>query len=467
MKSLSIRWRLTLWYGLVVSTVIAVFGAAVFVTMRHELITRADEALAGELDEISDDVQAGRDEMKLSRQLERRFGRHEGYEFQVSRVGGEPFFQSNRLKPRRFLVPSIPGSLKHLDFESVALGTDDISFESLGHLRLMSRLVAGPDSPLVVQAATSLASIDQELAELLTVLLLAGPLALVCALGGGYVLARQALAPVDRIVQTADQITATQLDQRIEVPSTNDELGRLARTLNGMIARLEQSFEEIRRFTADAAHELRTPIAVLRTEAEVALGQPREPEQYRAILEDQLEELERLSRLAERLLFLCRGDAGLVPLARRMVDLREVIENVADHMRMVAKERDVTLLAEVLSECAVSVDEEQIRRLLFNLVDNAIKFTHANGTVRVEILRVDTEARIVVADTGTGIAPEHLPHVFQRFYRVDPTCDSDGGGTGLGLAISRAIAEAHGGSITIESAVGVGTRVIVVLPVSP
>jgi heavy metal sensor kinase len=467
MKGLSIRWRLTLWYGLVLSIVIAVFGTAVFVTMRHALLARADEALAGELDEISDDVQAGKEAIKLFQQLQRRFTRHEVYEFQVSRVGGEPFFQSERLKPRRFSVPAIPGSLKHLDFESVALGTESVSIESLGRLRLMSRLVPGPDGPLVVQTAMPLASIDQELAELLTVLLLAGPLALVCALGGGYVLARQALAPVDRIVQTADRITATQLDRRIEVVSTDDELGRLARTLNGMIARLERSFEEIRRFSADAAHELRTPIAVLRTEAEVALRQPREPEQYRAILEDQLEELERLSRLADRLLFLCRGDAGLVPLARRPVDLREVVENVAEHMRVVAEERGVALLAEGLSECAVSADEEQIRRLLFNLVDNAIKFTPAKGKVRIDIIRCDAEARIVVVDTGIGIPPEHLPHIFQRFYRVDPTRNSDAAGTGLGLAISRAIAEAHGGSIAIESAVGAGTRVVLTLPVSP
>jgi heavy metal sensor kinase len=467
MKGLSIRWRLTLWYGLVLAIGLAVFGVAVYVTMRHELLTRADEALGAELDEVSDDVQAAQDGTKLSRQLERRFARHEGYEFQVSGVGGEPFFQSDRLKPRRFPVPLVPGALKHLDFESVALGTENVSLDSLGHLRLMGRLIPGPDGPLVVQAATSLASIDQELTELLTVLLLSGPLALVCALGGGYVLARKALAPVDRMVQTADQITAARLDRRIEVTKTDDELGRLARTLNGMIARLERSFEEIRRFTADAAHELRTPIAVLRNEAEVALRLPREPEHYRAILEGQLEELERLSRLAERLLFLCREDAGLVPRACRPVDLREVVEDVAEHMRVVAAEKRVTLQAEGVAPCGIEGDEDQLRRLLFNLLDNAIKFTPASGTVRIETTCGDAEARIVVADSGIGIPPEHLPHVFQRFYRVDPAREPDMGGAGLGLSIARSIAEAHGGSIAVESTVGVGTRVILTLPVKP
>src|SRR5262249_8363211 len=158
--------------------------------------SRTDSALSAELDEIADDVQAARDSDKLLRQLERRFARHESYEFQVGRAGGEPVFQSDRLKPSRLLVPPITGSLNHLDFESVALGTVNASLDSLGRLRVMSRLVPGPDGPLVVQAATPLASIHEELAELLAVLLLAGPLALICALGGGYILARQALRPV-------------------------------------------------------------------------------------------------------------------------------------------------------------------------------------------------------------------------------------------------------------------------------
>jgi heavy metal sensor kinase len=467
MKGVSIRWRLTLWYGLVLAIVLAIFGTAVYVTRRHELFQRADVALAGELDEICDDIQAAKDGPKLSRQLERRFARHEGYEFQVSRVGGAPFFRSERVKPGRFSVPAVPTSLRHLDFESVTLGTNNVKLDSLGHLRLMGRLVPGPDGPLVVQAATSLASIDQELTELLTVLLFAGPLALVCALGGGYVLARHALRPVDRMVQTADQISATRLDRRIEVTNTDDELGRLARTLNGMIARLERSFEEIRRFTADAAHELRTPLAVLRNEAEVALRLPREPEQYRAVLEDQLEELERLSRLADRLLFLCREDAGLVPIARQPVDLRDVVEDVAEHMRVVATERGVKLPAEEVAPCAVDGDEELLRRLLFNLVDNAIKFTPSGGTVRIETTQGDAEAQIVVTDSGIGIPPEHLRHVFQRFYRVDSACGPDRDGSGLGLAIARSIAEAHGGFVALESTVGVGTRAILTLPIKP
>ncbi len=467
MKGLSIRWRLTLWYGLVLGIVLIVFGGAVYVAMRHALLARTDVALDGELDEISEDVQAAKDWPKLSEQLKRRFARHEMYEFQVSQVNGQPFFQSDRLRPRRLRVPPVSSSIKHLDFETVRLGTDNVSLGSLGNLRVMSALVSGPDGPVVVQAGTSITSIDQELAELLTILVLSGPLALVCALGGGYMLARKALAPVDRMVSTAEQITATRLDQRIDVTQANDELGRLARTLNGMIERLERSFEEVRRFTADAAHELRTPIAVLRNEAEVALRKPREPEHYHRILEDQLEELERLSRLVERLLFLCREDAGLVPMSRELVRLDEVVTNVAEQMQVVAEQRALRLEADCVVPYQVKGDADQLHRLLFNLLDNAIKFTPALGTVKVETARVDAKVSIVVTDSGIGIPPEHLPNVFKRFYRVDPARGGEAGGAGLGLAIARSIAEAHGGSIAMESTLGEGTRVIVTLPAEP
>jgi two-component system, OmpR family, heavy metal sensor histidine kinase CusS len=467
MKGMSIRWKLTLWYGLVLAIVLAIVGGAVYVGMRHELLARTDVALGGELDEISDDVQAAKDWKRLLEQLQRRFARHEIYEFQVSRSSGDVVFQSDRLKPRRFPVPAVPASLRHLDFESVTLGADNVSLDSLGRLRLMSGLVSGPDGPVVVQAATSLASIDQELAELLTVLLLSGPLALLCALAGGYMLARKALAPVDRMVQSAEEITATRLDRRIDVTKSDDELGRLARTLNGMIARLERSFEEVRRFTADAAHELRTPIAVLRNEAEVTLRLPREPEQYRRVLEDQLEELERLSRLAERLLFLCREDAGLVPISREPVQLDAVVSDVVEHMRVVAEERGVTLEGDRLAPCRVKGDEDQLRRLLFNLLDNAIKFTPPKGTVAIDAACVDAKVRIAVSDSGIGIPPEHLPHVFERFYRVDAARGHEVGGAGLGLAIARSIALAHDGSIEIESTVGLGTHVILTLPAAP
>jgi heavy metal sensor kinase len=464
MGRLSIRWRLTVWYGAVLGATLAVFGAAVFFMMRHELIARIDAELDAEFLEVVDDVGAIREPDRLERQLSGRLARHGGYEFQVVGLRGEAPLRSERLRDRGLPVPPIPASLLRLDFETAPLGARSVALGPLGRWRVASRLVPGPNGPVVAQVAATLAAVDHELAELLTVLLVAGPLALASALGGGYLLARKALAPVDRMAAAADQITATQLDRRLEVPNPDDELGRLARTLNGMIARLERSFDEIRRFSADAAHELRTPLAVMRSAAEVALRSPRDIEHYRRTLEDQLEEIDRLTRLAEGLLFLCRGDAGLLPAARRTVRLDGVIRVAADHMRAVAGVKGLTITVDGTAPCGVEGDEDQLRRLLFNLLDNAVKYTPAGGTITIRLEHLDRMAGVVVADTGVGIPAEHLPRLFDRFYRVDPARGTESDGTGLGLAISRAIAEAHGGTINIESTPGLGTRVTLLLP---
>lgn len=461
---MNIRLRMTLWYGVVLAAVLAIFGVSVYVMMWHQLRTRLDSGLRQVLAEVMEEAEEAKDETRLRERMQRRFAHREGYEFQVSSIDGNVIFRSDRLKSQSIPVPPVPSSFKRLDFESVPLGSRSMVIGPLGHVRVASELIPGPTSTVVVQAAAPLASDDHELSELLLVLCLAGPLALGCALGGGYLLARKALAPVDRMAATANEITAMRLDKRVSVPNPDDELGRLARTLNDMIARLQRSFDEIRRFTADAAHELRTPLAVLRVEAEVALRAPRDAEQYREVIVTMLEEVERLTRLAEQLLFLCREDAGLVPHLRRPLHLDEVVQDVADHMRVIAAGKGVSLLSEQFAPCEMVGDQDQLRRLLFNLMDNAIKFTPEGGAVSVRGERHDDRFRVVVADTGIGIPAEHLPHVFERFYRVDPARGQEIDGTGLGLSISRSIAEAHGAELTIESTVGVGTQVFLTVP---
>jgi heavy metal sensor kinase len=233
-----------------------------------------------------------------------------------------------------------------------------------------------------------------------------------------------------------------------------------------MIARLERSFEEARRFTADAAHELRTPLAILRNEAEVALRVPRDSEQYRTSLEDMLEEIDHLSRLSEALLFLFREDAGLCAQARELISLDQLVREMADHMRVVAAEQHQELTLDPPPPCFVLGDAEQLRRLLFNLLDNAIKFTPAGGRIGIRIECHKNQARLVVSDTGVGIAPGHLPHIFDRFYRVDSARSRRTEGNGLGLSICRSIAEAHRGRIEVESEPDKGTRVKLTLPAS-
>jgi heavy metal sensor kinase len=277
-------------------------------------------------------------------------------------------------------------------------------------------------------------------------------------------MARRALAPVDRMTATAADITARKLNQRLEVMNPDDELGRLASTLNDMIERLARSFEEIRRFTADAAHELRTPLALLRTEIEVALrGVATSPPDAR-FLEGLLEEIERLTRLVTQLLFLCREDAGLIAWEPHPVQLDEVVSEVADHIRVVAGERGQTLNSAHLVPCRVWGNEDRLRQVIFNLLDNAIKYTPAGGTIDISLESHNGQTRMVVSDTGIGIAAEHLAQIFDRFYRVDPSRSDQVEGTGLGLAICRSIAESHGGQLRVESTLCRGTQVTFLVP---
>jgi heavy metal sensor kinase len=454
MKHLSIRWRLTIWYGAVLVAVLIGSDVAIYFLLRHHLLVLTDAALREELAEVVDEVGRVKRTEALPAELRIRFPGHEGYDFQVSQPAGESVFRSDGIKNSGLPLAARSGA------ES-SYGSVDL--EPIGHVRLGSREARGPAGPLVVTVAVSLVPNDRALRQLLAVLLTTGPLALAGALGGGYLLARKALAPVDQIVSAAAEITASRLDRRLETTNADDELGRLATTLNDMIGRLERSFDEVRRFTADAAHELRTPLSMMRTAAEVALRAPRSAEEDAGVLEDLLEEIERLSRLVSQLLFLCREDGGLEMGPREKVCLDEVVREVSDHMQVIAHEKGVNLEVGCSQVCVVQGDRDRLRQLLFNLLDNAIKYTPPGGSVSVRDESANGRSQIVVTDTGIGIPAEHLSHVFDRFYRVDPARSAEDG-TGLGLSICRSIADAHQGQLVIESCAGQGTTVTLSLP---
>ncbi len=459
MPRLTIGWRLTLWYGAVLGLSLCGLSALVYFTFAGNLLSEVDRALDEELAEIELEVVAARDGAERERQLEKYFAAHAFYEIQVARPDGTIVFASQRIRERPLPVPPIAVG---------GVGGDLLNVErpDAPRLRLSSRRVTGFDGPLVIQAADSLELYDRERHQLLLVLLTVLPLILAAALIGGYLLSRKALAPVDRLTSAALDISATRLDRRVAVPNPGDELGRLAIAFNGMIDRLERSFDEMRRFTADAAHELRTPLAVLRTEAEVSLRAPRSTDQYRQVLESQLEEIERLTRLADQLLFLCREDAGLAPPATAPVRVDGLLEELTGNLAPVAQAQGLSLPLDALPACAVVMDEDRLRRVFCNLLDNALKYTPAGGDVRVHGRCENGSVEIVVEDTGVGIAPEHLPNIFRRFYRVDPA-RSLADGHGLGLAICRSIVVGQQGTIHIDSASGRGTSVHVVLPRAP
>lgn len=453
---LSIRLRLTLWYGGVLAIVLVVFGAAVYAMMSHHLMARIDDGLREELADVLSEVERATEREEMLYWFRRRFAGHEGFEFQVTTAGGQRLFANPRLGERRLPIPS------RLPIEQNVLAM--VAAEQQ-RWRVISRRVDGPEAELVVQVARSLDTYDHETGELLAILLITAPVCLGAALGGGYFLARHALAPVDRMTEAAKQITAERLDQRLAVTNSGDELGRLAETLNGMIERLERSFREMQRFTADASHELRTPISIVRAEAEVALGKPLDETEKQNLLGSILEECERLSRITDQLLTLSREEAGIGQAPRDAVDLAELIADVAEVMRPLSAVKEQQLQVESGGAAIVSGDPARLRQVFYNLLDNAIKYTPKGGRIVVATETADASIRVTVRDSGVGIPAEHLPHVFERFYRVDKARSRAEGGSGLGLSIVESIVTAHGGRVEMTSKLELGTTCTVVLPV--
>jgi heavy metal sensor kinase len=315
----------------------------------------------------------------------------------------------------------------------------------------------------VVQVGTPLTEMHQSVRTLRTVLLGVFPVLLALAGFGAWWLAGRALAQVDQVTQSVRSLTAKSLDRRLRPLLVKDEVGRLVDTFNDMIGRLESSFEMARRFSADASHELRTPLTVLRGELELALRSPRTAEEYRDVLASCLEEAAKLSQIIDDLLFLSRAER--LPRASEEVDLNEVATEVVASLMPLARERGLYLRLNLDPSGAVAVpgDEGQLRRMLRNLVENAIFYTPEGG-VSISVGSADAEALLTVEDSGVGIAEEHHGRVFSRFYRVDYARSRAPGSSGLGLSIVKQVAEAHGGAVELRSAPGKGSTFTVRLP---
>ena len=280
---------------------------------------------------------------------------------------------------------------------------------------------------------------------------------------GGLFLASRVLKPVQEITKTAQKIEGSDLSQRIAV-NTDDELGRLASTLNEMIGRLEEAFNRQRQFTADASHELRTPLAIMQAEATLALSKERTLIDYRKSLETISQESDYMSSVIGKLLFLARSDAGKEQLNFEDVELKELITGLSANIEALAQDKGIKFTVDAKEDLTVSGDKVKLRQLFINILENAVRYTPADGNISVSLVEKDLNAVVSISDTGIGIPPEHLPHIFERFYRVDKARARADGGVGLGLAIAKIIAESHKGTITVSSEVGKGTRFLFRLP---
>jgi heavy metal sensor kinase len=282
----------------------------------------------------------------------------------------------------------------------------------------------------------------------------------------GWFLTRQALQPLQEVVRASESITGSNLSLRIPLREAGDELDRLIDTFNRMIERLENSFQQMRQFTADVSHELRTPITAVRGQLEVALMTARGEEQLRDAILTALDEAERLSNFVKAMLQLSQAESGQLVLKKARQDLCLVIRNILEQFHIPAEEAGLRLAADLPAECVAEVDRIQLERLLSNLLSNAIKYTPAGGTIRVDLWANPHRVEIAVEDTGRGIPNEHLSHIFDRFYRVPSTDSSSSRGIGLGLSFVAWIAKAHGGRIDVASTPGKGSRFVVTLPLT-
>jgi len=355
-------------------------------------------------------------------------------------------------------------------FPAARLGEEGLG-SGVGHVTLAGRSFdlrairhamggdAGPTS--VVQIATDQTAHEALLAGYRRRMMLVLGLSLLGCTAVGFGMARRGMRPVARIGETLRRIRSTTLDERIPTRDLPKELLELAATSNEMLDGLERSFAQLSRFSADIAHELRTPIANLMGEVGVALAKPRAPEEYRAQLESCLEECNRLSRLIDSLLFLARAEGGEQPARRQPVDLGRELGAIAEFYEPLAAEAGVALRVAGEPGTGALLDRALLQSAVGNLIENAVAATAQGGTVTLTCSREPDAVRVEVADTGCGIDPAHVPHLFDRLYRVDP---ARRGGTGLGLSIVKGIVALHGGSVSISSEVGAGTRVTLRFP---
>ena len=464
----TIKFRMTLWYVVILGIILSSFSFFLYFTLADSLYKGVDNKIRTMAEIVASSArgpfEAGTSIADLDQVMTERFGvKPLGRFIQILDESGRVGDRSTNLRDIQ-----IPISIKALKAASKgAMTFETVQVMGRYPLRVVTMPITENGRMMgIVQVGSSLEGVEDALHQLLLILLIAVPAALLIASAGGLFLANKALRPVDAITQIARRIGSGDLSQRIRIKRANDELGRLASTFNEMIAKLEKSFRQVKRFTADASHELKTPLTILRGEVEVGLKKKRGLKEYQRILASNLEEISRMSRIVEDLLTLSRADMGELTMEREEIELSALAREVWEDLQMLAKKKRVQLKFMDNGFTRVEGDSLFLRQLILNITENGLKYTPAGGEVALKVKgdRDQGVVRLLVSDTGVGIPQKDLKRVFDRFFRVDTARSRETGGTGLGLSICQWIAHAHEGQIAVESTVGKGSTFTVTLP---
>ena len=467
MNTKSLRFRMTMWYAGLLLAALVLFGLTVYFGLQRHLNLEMNESLVRQARTIGDEVLVNvgaRGNKYAVTEIEESYEPEvNGGFIRVTKQDGSVLYRSQSPRDGSFdasLVPEALGSGREGYKPRLAgAGSNSVVVQGL-------RYVTPAGEKFLIETGAPYQLIASQLRSLRLALALGIPVFLVAAMVGGLILVRNSLEPLRAITEKAERISSENVSQRLPVPKTGDEVERLSLSLNRMIQRLQESIQQISRFSADVSHELRTPLTILRGELETMAQQRSRDTESLEMIGNSLEEIDRLTRIVDQLLTISRLDAGQAGIGKELVNLSELAIGTADQMRLLADEKRITIRFSGEPAANVVGDRLRLKQVLVNLLDNAIKYTPEGGTIEL-IVRADSgRALLGISDNGIGITAEQAPFVFDRFYRTDKARTRTTGGAGLGLSIVKAIAAAHEGRVSLESKEGEGTTFWVDLPLA-
>ncbi|MBF0522317.1 MAG: heavy metal sensor histidine kinase [Candidatus Omnitrophica bacterium] len=463
----SLGWKITLWYAFLFLFSSLMFSFFLYQLLQRQLYAEVDFFLNYEMSDFSQYVADHQNNLSLiERQMQKEsVAIHKDYQVFYGILDAE----------KRVIIQSSEFTLldvKPIVVKSSIFPAADIKEYNLGNkktndaVRILTKKFEGENEFIrYIQVGMNLTRIRKTLDNFRRNILIALPLFFIFSLGGGFILARRNLKPLSQMITTASHITAFNLDERLPVRGAEDELDRLAQTFNDMIARIKQAYEKLSQFSFDAAHELRTPITAIIGEIESVLSRRGSSEKYQQVLMSNLEELSRLQKLVNHLLFLSQDPKATQKKNIETIELNEIVRDIAELFEPVAKENTVEITTKIPSDpIYFHAEKWRIEQVISNLIDNAIRYNRPQGNIVIELQRKESVIEIIVTDTGVGISEEDKQKIFDRFYRGDPSRSRSLGGFGLGLSIVKSIVESYSGTVLVDSLLGKGSIFTVSLP---